>query len=407
MVAFVMCGILGYAKGEDVGKAAMSSTSAAVPSQSSCIAALINAEKSDPLQITFRMPPQEERVLDPFPRRFLVGRWQSIHQTDDIVLWTKGKGAEIKRKVVSFESICTYDFREDGTYTMDQTIDGKASSAQGRWMYKDGILSVFINVGNKGRYTRRAYRIDWFSEDEMAQRWRNEKFASNYWNDFVNKNEIFRNEQAWAKIGFDKYGCEIHELFHEGDDGAQYEKAILSPGHYHRISAAIKPLSTASYKMLKCERIAGSDFAYDFKLELTIKGAHDLAKFHALQQEFRAAIKNEYLKTFPHADRHSVYVDFPSYKLVDGKIEGRAIVLSMTVVNINYDPGTRKGMMSMKISSGQFAEARKYIRKNIETLARDKNIALTTGEIPPAAKFYLGREELKAGNIFEIEFKTE
>lgn len=34
-------------------------------------------------------------------------------------------------------------------------------------------------------------------------------------------------------------------------------------------------------------------------------------------------------------------------------------------------------------------------------------IALTTGEIPPAAKFYLGREELKDGNVLEIEFKTE
>jgi len=159
--------------------------------------------------------------------------------------------------------------------------------------------------------------------------------------------------------------------------------------------------------MLKCERIAGSDFAYDFRLELTDKGANDLAKFHAVQQEFRNAIKKEYLESFPNADRHSVYVDFPLYKLADGKIEGRAIVLSMTVMKMTYDVGTRKGIMAMKISSGQFAAARKYIRKNIETLARDKNIALTTGEIPPAAKFYLGREELKDGNILEIEFKTE
>jgi len=27
--------------------------------------------------------------------------------------------------------------------------------------------------------------------------------------------------------------------------------------------------------------------------------------------------------------------------------------------------------------------------------------------IPPAVKFYLGREELKDGNVLEIEFRTE
>jgi len=63
--------------------------------------------------------------------------------------------------------------------------------------------------------------------------------------------------------------------------------------------------------------------------------------------------------------------------------------------------------MAVRFGVGQYKDAREWIRQNIETLARDKNIALTTGEIPPAAKFYLGREELKDGNILEIEFKTE
>ena len=47
------------------------------------------------------------------------------------------------------------------------------------------------------------------------------------------------------------------------------------------------------------------------------------------------------------------------------------------------------------------------MRRNIETLARDKNIALVTGEIPPNARFYSLGESLKDGNILEIEFKTE
>ena len=80
---------------------------------------------------------------------------------------------------------------------------------------------------------------------------------------------------------------------------------------------------------------------------------------------------------------------------------------SLTVVALKYDPMQRCGVMSVKVECGKYEETRKWIRKNIETLARDKNIALTTGEIPPAAKFYLGREELKDGNVLEIEFKTE
>ena len=91
----------------------------------------------------------------------------------------------------------------------------------------------------------------------------------------------------------------------------------------------------------------------------------------------------------------------------EGRVEGRAVVLSVSVVSLKYDPNTRKGILAAKVGANQYEDARNWIRKNIETLARDKNIALTTGEIPPAAKFYLGREELKDGNVLEIEFKTE
>ena len=72
-----------------------------------------------------------------------------------------------------------------------------------------------------------------------------------------------------------------------------------------------------------------------------------------------------------------------------------------------YDPDTRKGHISVTFAEGHYAEARRWTRKNIETLARDKNVALRTGEIPGAAKFYLGAERVKAGNVLEIEFETE
>lgn len=84
-----------------------------------------------------------------------------------------------------------------------------------------------------------------------------------------------------------------------------------------------------------------------------------------------------------------------------------AAVLTIRLVSLDYDPRTRRGKLAVRFNAGQAEESRKWIRRNIERLASDKNIALTTGQLPPAAKFYLGREEFKDGNILEIEFKTE
>lgn len=77
------------------------------------------------------------------------------------------------------------------------------------------------------------------------------------------------------------------------------------------------------------------------------------------------------------------------------------------IKTLNYDPNTRKGHITVEFDSGYYAEARLWARENIETLARDKNVALQTGEIPSEAKFYLGAERVKEGNLLEIEFETE
>lgn len=165
--------------------------------------------------------------------------------------------------------------------------------------------------------------------------------------------------------------------------------------------------SQADYRIIICERENGNDFSYSFILELKGNDAEPLSMFRTIQQKFRAAIKEDYAESFPGVKKDSLFVEFTKYKLDNGKIEGRAVVLTISVVAMKYDPASRTGTLSVRVNANQYEEARKWIRKNIETLARDKNVALTTGEIPPAAKFYLGKEELKDGNILEIEFKTE
>ena len=161
------------------------------------------------------------------------------------------------------------------------------------------------------------------------------------------------------------------------------------------------------YRIVSFERESDSSFAYNFVLALRDEEDGSLVTLRQIQQEFRMAVKTDYMESFSVVNANSLYVDFSEYKLNNGKIYGRAVVLTIAIVSLTYDPNTRTGKLAVKVNANQYEEARKWVRKNIETLARDKNIALVTGKIPPAAKFYLGREELKAGNILEIEFKTE
>ncbi len=81
--------------------------------------------------------------------------------------------------------------------------------------------------------------------------------------------------------------------------------------------------------------------------------------------------------------------------------------LGIVPLSLVYDEDGRRGKLVVKFNAAQAAEAREWIRTNFETLARGKDIPLTTGDIPPVARFHLGKEELKDGNILEIEFKTE
>ena len=162
-----------------------------------------------------------------------------------------------------------------------------------------------------------------------------------------------------------------------------------------------------SYRVVKCEREQACDFAYRFVLEMQGDDAGTLATFRQAQNEFRSALREEYAEATPTADHDSLVVDFPEFKMNGARIEGRGVVLTITPVSLNYDSLTRRGMLSVRFGANQYEEARAWAKRNIETLARDKNIALVTGKLPPEARYYSLGESLKDGNVLEIEFKTE
>ena len=157
------------------------------------------------------------------------------------------------------------------------------------------------------------------------------------------------------------------------------------------------------YRIINLAREEGSDFAYTFSLELAENAS--IQTFFGVQNVFANEVLVAYMMEYPSANSTMLRV-MVHPRLENGRIVGRAEVLTIAPVSLSYDAGTRRGKLSVRFSPGQAEEARKWIRKNIETLARDKNIAITTGQLPPAATYYSLGEKID-GNVLEIEFKTE
>lgn len=168
------------------------------------------------------------------------------------------------------------------------------------------------------------------------------------------------------------------------------------------VQAPAKPL----YSVESFERLADNQFAYAFKLRLNPEANTGISSFASIREEMRRSIIADYSATYG-VKMGDTRVDFSKFALSDGVIEGRAEVMRIGVKSLSYDDRTHKGVIAVSIGAHSFEDARNWVRKNIETLARDKNVALTTGHIPSEAHFYLHNERVVDGNVLEIEFETE
>lgn len=349
----------------------------------------------------------------PFPAEMLVGKWEALCSSQEL-LW-HSSGLTIRKlncNVVRTE----YEFVADGRFSAKEYINGDLkNTSSGRWEYvvNDAGIAELTMHGWQHPY----WCVFWYDDNEAALAFRNSDVAIKWRREGLKS--VYDGTWSWD-CSYKRDAC-LNELWvthHISLDQFSGHRREMhrSPEIMRRMAAASTDAPAANrrhpgssgdpvYSILACEREGGNDFAYKFELEL--KGEKSLKSFRAVQREFREAIKEDYAESFAGARAASLYVEFPEYRQKGDRIEGRAVVLTINAVLLKYDPDTRTGVLAVQIGANQLEEARKYIRKNIETLARDKNIALVTGEIPPAAKFYLGREELKDGNILEIEFKTE
>ena len=123
-------------------------------------------------------------------------------------------------------------------------------------------------------------------------------------------------------------------------------------------------------------------------------------------QDFAKSLKEDYVDAFPSVDIASLQVSFSDFKRDGLRLNGRAAVLTLKPVSLEYNSHNRKGTLSVRFTAGQEAEAKGWIQRNSKRLIRDKNIALTTGVLPPEANYQV-IEAKTEGNVMAIEFKAK
>lgn len=202
-------------------------------------------------------------------------------------------------------------------------------------------------------------------------------------------------DEAWAYL----LAATLKKLEGEGlVDGSRRSKAERSS----ICSADVDE----KFEIVAFRRDGGSDHRYAFMFRSRNGKAVSFSDSRELKKSLRAMIREDYIASFPDANADSLIVDFPEFSLHGGVISGQSVVLSLSVESLRYNSSTRTGIMRVRIGENQLAEARQFARRNIESLVRDKNIAIAAHDIPPAATFYL-LDEKADGHVLEITFKTE
>ena len=161
-------------------------------------------------------------------------------------------------------------------------------------------------------------------------------------------------------------------------------------------------------KILKCEREKERDSAYRFVIVRKDGRAPSFADYNNNRNAIRDALRAQYSYTHPDVGARYLAVDFNDYSLREARIEGLAVILTISPKYISYNSASRTGKIGVVIGANQFEDARRWMRKNIEDIATKSNIDIKDGDpLPQGARFYIGRETLSEDGTCEVEFRTE
>ena len=162
------------------------------------------------------------------------------------------------------------------------------------------------------------------------------------------------------------------------------------------------------YELTSLRRDKENSLSYHFALKVTA-GEITIGTISAIRRDLYKAIIADYAESHAIRDRSVIRADLVkdlnfSNRQMDGVV---AVFSAEPVALMDYNHENRKGRITVRFDVGVNPKvARNWAVKNIETLVRDKNIQLTTGEKPPKGNYYSVGEEWR-GNELEIEFKCE
>ena len=346
-------------------------------------------------------------VAEPFPVEKLAG------------VWKMSKSYVVESPISGVNSIFEIDgrisvvlsFIDNGKCRM--TVGRRSGGSVDRphtctwhYEYKDGVLRFFSVIGDKKSPMRipclnaSHFELKAIDEDSFEMRYAD-----------LSEYDQF---SGFAKTSYrSQYNADgTLEVKKTSDTGGV--KRVSTEKHPPMIFRRVKSLmsevavkeDSPIFKIISLEKEEDGDAGYRFKLEILDETGGKLNAYRRVQHEFHALLREEVAKTFK-GDPQTLFLVFPTFKLNGTMVEGRAVALIMKPLSLSYNPMTRRGLISISLAANQLNVARRFVRGTIEALARYSNIVVKDGEVPPAAKFYVGREEVKDGNVLEIEFMTE
>ena len=161
---------------------------------------------------------------------------------------------------------------------------------------------------------------------------------------------------------------------------------------------AVKPYTIESFA-----REPGDRYAYRFSLKLNDASSADLTLSRRIQADLRQSVRDDYVASSGKKDVSSLQIEFPQYAIKDGKVEGRAVVMTVELLEFVYDPATAHGRLAVKVNPQQYETTRQWVRNNIATLAKDKDANILSA-LSVKPRFTIGREVLRDDNVLEVEF---
>lgn len=176
-----------------------------------------------------------------------------------------------------------------------------------------------------------------------------------------------------------------------------------APARVKKMNPRLKRFLQANVKEIDFGKGLGEN-AYFCRLTFTSEIAAENQDF--ARDYFRNRLIEAYMNEHGTTARY-VGVSIHSDRAVGAVYTAEARAFEIAETTLAYNPQTRRGVLGLRIREDNLEATRELLRANIEAIARDKNICLTTGEFPPAGRFYLLKEEVIQGNLLQIEFEVE